>query len=78
VSGGGGRVTPALRAILDRLGEGWVWIGRTSRGHARLRHEPTGALVVVGDSSRDPRAIRNMVTDARRAVARAMQEGRRA
>jgi hypothetical protein len=71
------RPSRAVRDALALLGRGWAWEGYTQRGHSRFRHGATGALVVAQPASGCRRAMLNILTDARRAVAQA-QEGRRA
>jgi hypothetical protein len=64
-----------LREVLDRL-PGWRLDGYTGSGHARLRHDDTGALVITSSSPSCPKTQTMVLRQARKAL-HAAQERRR-
>lgn len=66
-----------LREILDRL-PGWSVERVLGSGHIRLRHEVTGALLIVSGTPGEGRATQNAIAQARRLERAGQDQGRRA
>jgi hypothetical protein len=65
-------MTKTVRQLLKQLPGDWTFT--QGRKHARLHHVETGAMVICSSTPSCSRAVKNIVSDCRRVIAKVQQD----